>query len=336
MKKKDFILGFLYICLLICVSRPVIAQEPQPTAQSILPASDEDLVHFGDLIDVDVVGGFEFDWRGKLNPEGFLDGLDGFSKPVYGLCRSENQIAADVALVYGKILRDPKVVVRIIDRSDRAVVRLEGAVRTPTRFRLRRKAFLREILVLGGGLTDGANGQITIFRPGNVSCTLSAASTLSENKGEVARDNISRTINIKISELLEGKEVANPQVLSGDLIRVLTSDPIYIIGAVNNPRPVYAREQLSLSRVVAIAGGLAKGADAGRVSIFRRDGVETKIIEADLDRIKRGESVDEVLKPFDIIDVAAKGSQRRKYPPVRSRDESRDKTRAELPLKVVE
>jgi len=34
---------------------------------------DIDRVHQGDIIDVDVVGSFEFDWRGGLNPEGFIE-----------------------------------------------------------------------------------------------------------------------------------------------------------------------------------------------------------------------------------------------------------------------
>ncbi len=55
-----------------------------------------------------------------------MDGLDGFNQPVYALCRSEDEIAAGVAMAYSKILRDPKVIVKIIDRSNRAVVRLGG------------------------------------------------------------------------------------------------------------------------------------------------------------------------------------------------------------------
>ena len=35
------------------------------------PGSRPDLIHFGDVIDVDVVGSLEFDWRGGLTPEGF-------------------------------------------------------------------------------------------------------------------------------------------------------------------------------------------------------------------------------------------------------------------------
>ncbi|MGE3466141.1 MAG: SLBB domain-containing protein [Pyrinomonadaceae bacterium] len=298
-------------------------------------ADQIDLVHFGDVIDIDVIGGFEFDWRGRITPEGFIDGLSGISEPVYALCRSEEHIAEAVALRYSKILRDPKVAVRIIDRSDRALARLDGAVRTPSRFRIKRKVHLRELLVLSGGLIDTASGEISIFRPKNLSCTSRDSDTdNSSGKTSEPADNTSRPFIIKISELLKGGAAANPEIVSGDLISVLTADPVYVIGAVNYPRPISTRETLTVSRAVAMAGGLGKDADGGKVTILRREAGETKPIEADLRKIKNGESVDELLQPFDIIDVAAKGGQKRKFQTVTGRDESR--VNAVLPLRIVE
>ncbi|MBK9768970.1 MAG: hypothetical protein IPP63_19265 [Chloracidobacterium sp.] len=84
---------------------------------------------------------------------------------------------------------------------------------------------------------------------------------------------------------------------------------IYVIGAVVNPRPVFSREKMNLNRLIATAGGLSKDADASRVMIFRRDGLEVRSIEADLTKIKNGKSEDAVLLPFDIIEVASKGGQ---------------------------
>lgn len=298
----------------------------------------DDLVHFGDVVDVDIVGGFEFDWRGTLTADGFLAGLDGFSEPIYGLCRSESQIAADVARVYGKILRDPKVVVRIIDRSNRAVVRLDGAVRTSARFRLQRDIYLRELLVLAGGIADGASGEITVFRPKNLNCMAAAEreKSMDASAEDGPSDNGTQRLDIKISELLSGKPEANPQIFSGDIVTVLKAFPIYVIGAVNSPRPIYSREKMTLSRIVATAGGLLKNADSAKVMIYRRVGAEVKSIEADLGRIKSGETEDEILRPFDIIEVAIKGRGKRKYPPVIVNDENREKRNIEFPLRIID
>lgn len=327
----------LYWIILFAIGTVVTGQEPQKTVVQE-SQSEEDLVHFGDVIDVDVVGGFEFDWRGTLTAEGNLDGLDGFSEPVYGLCRTEVQIAADVARVYGKILRNPNVIVTIIDRSNRAVVRLDGGIRMPTRFRLRREVHLRELLVSAGGLTDEASGDITVFRPRNLNCRsdTSAPPKPDNSKIPAPLDNGLQTLNIKISELLRGNPAADPKILSGDMITVTKAVPVYMIGAVNNPRPIYFRSEITLTHAIATAGGLAKEADGPKVSIYRRDGTGTHIIEADLDKIKRGETIDEVLKPFDIIDVAAKGSGKRKYPPALASTENRDHAITNLPLRIIE
>jgi protein involved in polysaccharide export with SLBB domain len=318
--------------LIFCVAFPAVlpanAQDAKPAEAPTIAVATNDLVHFGDLIDVDIVGGFEFDWRGKLTPEGFLDGLESFSEPVYGLCKSEAQIAAEVARIYSRILKEPKVVVRIIDRSNRAVATLNGAVKAPARFRLSRKATLRELIVMTGGLLDSSSGEVAIFRPKNASCMASP-------EPSATSDNTSQTFLIKISDLLKGGPGSDPWIVGGDIVTILTADPIYVMGAVGNPRPIFSREKLSLSRVIAMAGGLAKNADGGKVTIFRRDNAATKVVEADLMKIEKGESVDELLKPFDIIDVAARGRQKQKFPPVIVRDDPRDK-RPELPLRIVE
>jgi polysaccharide biosynthesis/export protein len=312
MKMYSAILRFsIHVAIAGCLTSVAFSQQPTPTAT---PAS-EDLVHFGDLIDVDIVGGFEFDWRGKLSSDGFLDGFDSYGDPIAGLCRSEEQIAADVAKALSKILREPKVVVRVIDRSDRAVVRLEGAVRTPTRFRVRRPVRLQELIVMAGGLIDSSSGEVTILRPGKMNCATASA----DNKTEI--------FVIKISEL---------RTLSGDVVTATTADPIYVIGAVGNPRSISSREQMTVTRAIAMAGGLVKNADAAKISIFRREVAETRIIELDLAKIKSGEIVDEILRPFDILDIAAKGGEKRKFPPVSIRDDGRDKNKGELPLKIVE
>ncbi len=289
--------------------------------------AQDDVIHYGDVIDVDVVGGFEFDWRGTLDQDGYLEGMDAYGDRIPGLCRTESAIAADVVKVLSKILRDPKVVVKIVDRSNRAFVRLDGAVRTPTRFSLKRQATLREMIVLAGGLTDDASGEITIFRPKNLACAGSLTG---------GGDNGSQTQTIKVSDLLKGDAAADPQVLSGDMITVEKALPVYVIGAVNNPRPVFTREKMTVSRAVDSAGGLAKEADESRVVIFRHDGGDTNSTEVDLGKIRRGETEDAVLKPFDIIDVAARGSVKRKYPPVAALNENKDRSRGELPLRVVD
>ena len=301
-------------------------------AQTETP-SQANLIHQGDVVEVDVVGSFEYDWRGPLTPEGFLEGLDSLEDQIYALCRSEDEVATIVQAAFSKILRDPKVSVRIIDRSNRAVSFLTGAVRTPTRFQIKRPVHLNELLILSGGITDRSSGEISIFRPANLSCTDSRRNTEGEFL-KASQPGGAETLNVKISDILRGDPAANPRIQSGDIVTVSEALPVYVIGGVNSPQQISLRNQLTLSRVVSMAGGLAKEGNSN-IKIFRREGRETRVIEADLVKITASEAEDPVLKPFDIVDVPEKGKPARARPPVID-SASRSVGLSNLPLRIVD
>ena len=297
-------------------------------------ASQAQLAHFGDLIEVDVVGSYDYDWRGSLTPEGFLDGLDFFENRIFALCVSEADLAAAIQKELAKTLREPTVVVRILDRSNRAVAFLNGAVRSPQRFQIKRPVHLNELLVLSGGITDRSSGEISIFRPANLSCS-SAPKGGGTEFVKASQPGGAERLSVKISDILRGDALANPRIYSGDIVTVLEAPPVYIIGGVNSSQPIPLRAQLSLSRAVATAGGLAKEG-SGNITIFRREGRETKRIEASLDKIAAGQMEDPILKAFDIVDVPQKGKPSRSRPPVIDPKVSRSPLLTSLPLRVID
>jgi protein involved in polysaccharide export with SLBB domain len=324
----------------------ILAQTPPPENNSqARPESGLNLIHLGDLIDVDVVGNIDYDWRGTLTPEGFLNGLDSIEERIYALCRKEEEVAQDIAKGYGKFLREPKVVVRIVDRSNRQPSTLFGAVKLPQRFQIKRPVYLNELIILAGGFTEKASGEIQIYRPGGLGCAEQKTQS-AENAGEnpnpperfisASQNNGSQFINIRISELLSGKKGANVQILVGDIITVLEASPIYVIGGVATPKQIATRSQITLSRAITSAGGLSKDADPKKITIFRRQAGETKIIEADLDKIKAGQAEDTVLQAFDVVEVTRKGGDKSRYPPVIKVDDLSDKNAAKLPLRVID
>ena len=334
----------IFFCIFL-LHGAAAAQTPTPeTAPESVEQAESDLIHPGDLIDVDVIGSTEYDWRGKLNPEGFLDGVDFVEKPIYGLCQTEESVAEAVAKGYSKILRDPKVVVKILDRSNRPLSLLYGAVKNPQRLRIKRPVLLNELLILAGGLTDKASGEIQIYRPPSLNCRQQIEKTTdSVNAGEngerfvlASQDNGSNYINVKINDLLKGKKDANPQILSGDIITVQEAESIYLIGGVVNPGQVSSRAQTTLSRAIDSAGGIAKGGDAKKVTVFRREAGETKIIEADLEKIKSGQADDIALKADDIVEVAQRGSEKRKFPPILKTVETGKKNASNFPLRIID
>lgn len=302
------------------------------SAQSESVAQAE-LVHFGDLIEVDVVGSYEYDWRGTITQEGFLDGLDHLDEQIYALCRSERDISGDIEKQYRKILVAPKVAVRILDRSNRAVAFVSGAVRSPQRFQIKRVVHLSELLVLAGGITDRSSGEISIFRPPKLSCTDPKKNTGDEFV-KASQPGGAETINIRIAEILRGDPSANPQILSGDIVTVSEALPVYMIGGVNSPQRIALRNQLTLSRAIATAGGLAKEGSSN-ITIFRREGRETKVINADLEKIAAGAD-DPVLKAFDVVDVPLKGKPPRARPPVIDGHGTSSLSLVGLPLRVID
>lgn len=301
------------------------------------PGSRPDLIHFGDVIDVDVVGSLEFDWRGGLTPEGFLEGYDHIEEPVGALCKTESQVAKAISEQLKKILRDPHVQVRILDRSNRALAYIDGAVRIPQRLRLNRPARLNEVLVVSGGITDTASGEISIFRRPDLSCGSSSPDAEQGSKGSGDEQNGGTvTMNIKISDILSGVPEANPFIVSGDMVTVLQAQPVYVIGGVNNPRSVSTRAEITVARAILSAGGISKDGLRNEVTIYRRSGGTLETIEVSFEDIREGKAEDVLLKPYDIVDVAQKGRGKRRFPPSFENMPGEGGARTKLPLRIID
>lgn len=285
--------------------------------------SPSDRVHQGDLIEIDEVGGFEYDWRGRLNPEGFLDGPTRVSEPIFARCKTTSDLAETVARDYAKVLRDPKVTVRILDRSERALAYLDGAIKQPQKLQIKRDVFLNELIVIGGGFTDKTSGDITVFRPDGVSCDGN------ETGGP-------KVINLKVSDILAGKPASNPKIVSGDIVTILSVQPIYVIGGVDSPGKAAWRDGMTVARAVAAAGGVSDRGVERRATIYRRDGTGSRSIEIDLTKISAGISPDEPLKPYDIIDVPMKGAAKRLLPPVIEDADNRPSRLRSAPLRIID
>ena len=95
----------------------------------------------------------------------------------------------------------------------------------------------------------------------------------------------------------------------GDIVRVTEGEPVYVTGSVMNPRELVIRDQLTLGRAIAMAGGPRRLAKTSEVHVYRQK--EGQAGQDDLkfnfDAIKKGKDPDPVLKPFDIVDVGESG-----------------------------
>ncbi len=306
---------------------------PAPAIAAKPDQEPEELVHPGDLIDVDIIGSTEFDWRGEITPEGFLSAFRFSENGVFALCRSTDEIAESVQSAYSKFLNDPKVKVSILDKSGRLPAVLFGAVRNQQRYRIMREVRLAELLVLSGGLTGIASGEISVLRQPSASCA-----SVGGNSGEAnGRERLGTSISfsVKVADLISGIPSANPQIVYGDIVTVEESPPVYVMGGIGMPSRVPFRAGLSLTRAVASSGGVSKSGDPRRVTVFRRSSGRSEVIKADLQSIEAGSTPDIELAAYDIVDVAQTGSSERRFSPV-PEDDARVRRAEELPVRVID
>jgi protein involved in polysaccharide export with SLBB domain len=92
-------------------------------------------------------------------------------------------------------------------------------------------------------------------------------------------------------------------------VLVTEAEPVYITGAVLSPGGIYLRDQLMLSRALAMVGGARKEAKLNDVKIFRQipGSANQEVIHVDVAAIKKNQKPDFLLQPYDVIEVGESG-----------------------------
>jgi polysaccharide export outer membrane protein len=225
--------------------------------------------------------------------------------PIRAQCRTDKDVQKDIALAYAKFINNPQVSVRIAERNSRQPATVFGAVRQPTRVEMKRRVRLNELMAVSGGFTERAAGTIQILHTEPLMCP--------EPGEEAAASPIDGTRIpldvVRIADLRAGKREANPVIRPGDYVLVTEAEPVYITGAVLSPGGLYLRDQLTLSRALAMVGGVRKEAKLTDVVIYRQVPGSTKqdTIHVDVAAIKKNQKPDFVLQPYDTIEVPEAG-----------------------------
>ncbi len=308
-------------CVLITLSStllvPALVQGQEPTQSapvSQAPRSDPSvdsqgirnyLLGPGDVLDVRIFGQPDLNSTAEVDSDGNLSSLPFLETPIPAKCRNEKQVQKDIAIAYGKYIKNPQVSVRISERKSRPPATVFGAVRQPTRVQMQRKVRLNELMAVSGGFTERAAGTIQIVHSEPLMCPEpgeeAEAAPIDWTKMELKV--------IKISDLRLGKVEANPVVRPGDYILVTEAEPVYITGSVVSPQGIYMREHLTLGRALAMVGGARKEAKITDVRIYRQDPVSTEqqTLHVDFSAIKKNQKPDVQLQAYDIIDVPEAG-----------------------------
>jgi protein involved in polysaccharide export with SLBB domain len=146
---------------------------------------------------------------------------------------------------------------RLVDPLQRVVI--TGDVRLPARFKFRENVRLNDLLTCAGVLPDTAEKSLQIFRyrGGGDLFGLSGG----DGRGFLV---------YSLAAVARGEEKSNPFVRGGDLIVVLDSEPIYVTGYVIHPQAVPSKGPMTLTRAIALAGGLTKNSKTDQIRIYRQ------------------------------------------------------------------
>jgi polysaccharide biosynthesis/export protein len=283
------------------------AQEVRPNAneQSATSASPADLYRIGagDVLEVRVYNrpqlsrdAVRVDNRGMIR-------MPIIESDIVAGCRTESELAGEVAALYLKYQRHPHVDVFVKDYSSKPVAVI-GAVDKPGQFQLQRRVRLLELVSLAGGPTERAGQRILVAHSSEISpCSVGAAGVAADASGFESYD---------LNNTLKADAEANPYVRSGDIITLPEAQQVFVVGNVFHPTSISLKERITVSQAVAMAGGTMSDAKKESIRILRQlPGSSTKTeIVVDLNAISKRKAEDVELKANDIVEVPTSTGKR--------------------------
>lgn len=284
--------------------KPKETPAPTATAPQVTPpvdAGDRYRIGPGDVLDIRIFNRANLS-RDAVRVEGNgMIRMPLIDTEIQAACKTEGELAQEIAEKYKKFYRNPQVDVFVKEYHSKPVA-IIGAVNEQSRFELQRRVRLLELLSFAKGLSPKAGQTINIVHsPPALMC----------QKGEPLPDDATTALSTyKLSDTLQGDPRANPFVQPGDIITIPEANLIYVVGNVYTPLTIPLREPITLSRAVAMAGGVRQDSKKDKVRIVRQQAGSTSTeMVVDLNAIEKKQTADVALLPNDIIDVPVSGSK---------------------------
>lgn len=297
--KTAILLLLLGINCGICGQQPNAQQPPasSPMISSAITVNDDDRYRIGpgDVLDIRILN------RPTISREAVrVEGNGMIRMPlieteIQAACRTEGELAKDIATRYTKFYRNPQVDVFIKEYHSRQVA-IIGAVNDQSRFELQRRIRLLELLTYAKGPSSKAGQTINIVHaPPALPC-----------QREVESEDLAAVFSsFKLADTLTGDPKANPYLSPGDIVTIPEADQVYVVGNVFTPLTIPLKEPITLSRAIAMAGGVRQDSKKDKVRIVRTEpgsSVRKEMI-VDLSAIEKKSAADVALQANDIIDV---------------------------------
>lgn len=222
------------------------ASAPSPTAPPVYVLGPTD------GIAVIVYGQSEFNVTTRVKSDGTI------VMPLIGKVQAEGKTVISLAdeitrrLVQGNFLKDPIVNIEVTDYASN-YVRIIGKVGNQGLIPLDKSNRLMDVLLRSGWVQDAGNNTITLRR----------AAGGDEQK-------------INTEDLAAGK-VPDVILQNGDVILVPEAEVIYLTGAVARPGTYPLKRDMTMSELLAMAGGVGANGSSGKFGLKRGDAKEVNI-----------------------------------------------------------
>ncbi|HEV8430007.1 MAG TPA: polysaccharide biosynthesis/export family protein [Pyrinomonadaceae bacterium] len=213
---------------------------------------------------------------------------------IQAACLTEGELAKEISTRYARYYKNLQVDVFIKEYHSRQVAVI-GAVNDQSRFELQRRVRLLELLTYAKGPSTRAGQTINIVHSTGVSPC----------KKDDDTDASAAFTSYKLSDVLQGDPKSNPYLEAGDIVTLPEADQVYVVGNVFMPLTISLKEPITLTRAIAMAGGLKQDTRKDKIRVLRQEPGTTirKEITVDLYAIEKKRSEDLALLPNDIIDV---------------------------------
>lgn len=208
--------------------------------------------------------------------------------------RTVDELTSDLTQRLRQYLLTPKVTV-VVQQFNSLNYTISGEVVKPGVYSLQTNVSLVDAIAKAGGLNKGQ------YRASSVELADLTHAFVSR-EGKVLPVDFIRLLR-------QGDMRFNIQLQSGDYISIPSglSKEVYVIGEVNLPNLFAFREEMPLSRTVAIAEGFTQDADLSRIHVIRGSLSNPTLIIADYNKVIAGQAQDVQLEPGDIVFVPATG-----------------------------
>lgn len=260
------------------------------------PKDDRYRIGYQDTIEVQVFRHPDLTQRVSVNSNGTIN-LFRLATPIIAVCKTESELAADIAKAYEKdYLRNPEVKVFAVEQRSQAFAVI-GAVEKPGSYYINRRIRLLELLAQAGGPSKEAGTRMLVARTGSTSnCKI--------NEDSPAESDDITLMDFKIDDVLQAKQ--NLVMRPGDIVSVLDADVVYVYGNVKRQGQVPIKQPITLTQAIASSEGLLPAAKKDNIRILRQKpgSLEREELVYNLKDIDSRKAEDPFLQPNDVVAVS--------------------------------